>query len=246
MQHSTDNNLISIVIPVCNQSQELEKALDSILVQTHKNVEIIIVDDGSVDPVQRSAFSAQRSIPINLIRQENKGAPAARNRGFREAKGEYVIFWDADVVAQPEMLEKMLDSLRKHPEASYSYSDYSFGWKKMPAQKFAPAVLKKRNYIMSTSLIRREDYPESGWDESLKRFQDWDIWLTMLESKKIGVYIPELLFKVIPHKDGISTWLPKFAYKFPFRYLPILRNKVKGFEKSRAIVLSKHNLYKNS
>ena len=92
--------------------------------------------------------------------------------------------------------------------------------------------------------MRRNDFPY--FDKNLKRFQDWDLWLTMLEKNKIGIYIPEILFVVIPHKNGISFWLPAFAYKKPFSFLPGLRRKVKAFEDAKKIVMIKHNLISNS
>ena len=65
------------------------------------------------------------------------------------------------------------------------------------------------------SLIRRKDFPQSGWDESIKKLQDWDLWLQMLSEGKTGLWIPQVLFTIIPG-GHISTWLPAFAYKaFP-------------------------------
>ena len=230
------HDLISIIIPVYNHEAELRRALDSIFVQTYKNVEVIVVNDGSEKPLQLTNYNLQ------LLNQENKGAPAARNRGLKEAKGEYVIFWDADVVAEPDMLQKMHHVLYIHPEASYVYSDFYFGKRLMKAQKFSPEDLKQNNFIHSTSLIRTEALEGVTWDESLKRFQDWDLWLTLLKKEKIGIYIPEVLFKVTPRESGISTWLPSFAYKKPFRFLPGFAKRVGEYEEKKEIVMKKHGL----
>ncbi len=230
------HDLISIIIPVYNHEAELRHALDSIFLQTYKNIEVIVVNDGSQKPLQLTTYNLQ------LINQENKGAPAARNRGLREAKGDYVIFWDADVVAEPEMLEKMHHVLEIHPEASYVYSDFCFGDKLMKAQKFSAEALQKNNFIHSTSLIRKEAMEKIAWDESLKRFQDWDLWLTMLKKRKEGIYIPETLFKVVPRKTGISSWLPSFAYKKPFRFLPGFAKRVREYEEKKEIVMKKQGL----
>lgn len=236
--------LISIIIPVYNHEEALQKALDSIVRQTEKNVEVIIVDDGS-DVAVKCQMS---NVNCQVLRQAHSGAPAARNRGFRESKGEYVIFWDADVIAEPGMLQKMKTTLDAHPEASYAYSDFYFGRKKpfglahgkMPAQTFDPEALKKNNYINTTSLIRRS--AAIPWDESLKRFQDWDLWLTMLEQGKTGVWIPEYLFRAIPHKGGISTWLPSFAYRAPWNGLPFIRKRARRYEEAKEMVRKKHRL----
>jgi len=232
--------LISVIIPVYNHLPELKKALDSIKKQTYHNLEIIVVDDGSDEKVENKINKDEYPFDICIVRQENNGAPSARNKGFEMSKGEFVIFWDADIVGSREMLQKMHNVLTIHGEASYVYSDFCYGKRKMTAMKFDPEKLKKQNYIMTTSLIRRDDF--LYFDESLERFQDWDLWLSMLEKDKIGIYIPETLFFAIPHKNGISSYLPAFAYKKPWRWLPKIRQKVKEYNEARKIVLEKHNI----
>ncbi|MDP2693014.1 MAG: glycosyltransferase family A protein [bacterium] len=232
--------LISIIIPVYNHLSDLMKSLHSISNQTYQGIEVIVVDDGSDVEVSGKMDSKDFDFDLFIYRQENMGAPSARNKGFEMSKGEFVIFWDADVVATPEMLQKMHNVLTIHPEASYVYCDFYYGRKKMPAQKFDGDKLRQNNYIMTTSLIHRDDFPY--FDEKLKRFQDWDLWLTMLEKNKIGIYIPEFLFFVMPHKNGISGWLPSIAYKKPWSWLPGIKKKVKDYEIAKQIVLKKHSL----
>lgn len=232
--------LISIIIPVYNHLSELKQAMRSIKEQTYRPFEVIIVDDGSAEPVENQIDKREFEFALRFHRQVNRGAPVARNLGFKMSKGELVIFWDADVVAEVEMLQKMHNVLTIHPEASYVYSDFFYGKKKMRAEKFDADKLRGRNYIMTTSLMRREDFP--GYDEKLKRFQDWDLWLSMLKRGKTGIYIPEVLFRVSPHKNGISSWLPSFAYKKPWVWLPGIKEKVKEFEKAKKIIVDKYLL----
>ena len=235
------SSLISIIIPVYNHAATIERSFASIVKQVYRPIEVIVVDDGSTDDPspQFSVLSTQSrvaGVPLKIVRQENRGAGAARNRGFQESKGEYVIFWDADTVAEPEMLEKMATQLLQHPEASYAYSQFKFGWKTMRSQPFNIGDLKKCNYIDTTSLLRREDF--FGFDESLKRFQDWDLWLTLLEKGKKGIFIPEVLFKkIVSGRKGMSSWLPSGWYRLPWK-----SKKVKNYEAARMIVLSKHHL----
>ncbi|MBI5222268.1 MAG: glycosyltransferase family 2 protein [Candidatus Magasanikbacteria bacterium] len=242
--------LISIIIPVYNQAKELRLALDSIQKQTYRNLEVIVVDDGSKAKFSIFNFSASPAgrqfsidLPVQFVRQENTGAPAARNRGLEMAKGEYVIFWDADIVGRPEMLEKLKKKLNEHPEANFAYCNYLLSLvsylpaKKMPAREFDIGELKKNNYIHSTSLIRRKDAIK--WDESLKRFQDWDLWLTMAEQGKTGVLVDEYLFKIIS-QGTMSRWLPSFCYKKPFSWLPFVSKRVREYNEAKAIVSKKH------
>ncbi len=232
------HNLISIIIPVYNHAGALNQALVSIAKQTYEPIEVIIVDDGSKEKL--NIPSVKIGMYTKLIRQEHAGAPAARNRGLEEAKGEYVIFWDADVIGEPDMLEKMKRALDTNPHASYAYSNFLFGWKKMQGITFDPDVLKKINYIHSTSLIRKKDVVR--WDEALKKFQDWDLWLSMLKHHKKGVWVPEYLFLILPRQGGMSSWLPSFAYKKPWRYVPGIRGRVKKYEAARKIIQKKHQL----
>lgn len=225
--------LVSIIIPVFNRPETFRRSLDSALKQMYQDIEIIVVDDGS-----SPAIDVQHS-GVQLFRQENKGAPAARNFGFTKSKGDYVIFWDADLIAEPEMIEKMFKTLQNNLAASYVYCDFYFGGKKMPARPFAADALRNINYITMASLIRRADFP--GFDESLKKFQDWDVWLTMLEKNKTGVYMPEYLFSVEPG-GTMSTWLPKFMYRAPWKWLPGVRGKVEEYDEARRIIVEKHDV----
>ncbi len=228
-------SMISIIIPVYNHQAALEKALASIEMQTYQDLELIVVDDGSNQKLETS----NSKLEIVLHRQENKGAPAARNKGFELSKGEYVIFWDADVVGEPEMLEKMVSALEVNAEVSFVYANHYFGKKKMPGKHWSTQALKHNNYIHSTSLIRRESVV--SWDVSLKRFQDWDLWLSMVEAGRIGVWIDEYLFRV-DTGGTMSTWLPRIAYKKPWRWMPGIAGKVRKYEEARNVIIKKHGL----
>jgi len=229
--------MISIVIPVYNQADKIGKCLNSILKQSYPDYEIIIVNDGSTDKLSeiidafKPKFPAQK---FKFITQENRGANSARNRGSQDAAGEYIIFCDADIVISGEMFPKMLAALEKNPQASFVYSSHKFGFKVFRLWEFDAERLKQMPYIHTTSLIRKVDFP--GFDENIKRLQDWDLWLTMLENNKTGVWIDEILFTV-ESGGTMSNWLPSFAYRF-LTFLP----SVKKYAKSVGIIKNKHNL----
>lgn len=232
--------LISVIIPVYNHADALVQSLRTLEKQTYRPFEVVIVDDGSSIPVDEEQVRACLTQSVIVIRQENQGAPIARNNGFAVSRGEYVIFWDADIIAEPTMLEDMYVALQHNPDVSYAYSDFVFGKKKMKARVFDGERLKKINYITTTSLLRRNDF--FGFDPSLKKFQDWDLWLTLLNKKKIGTYVPKTLFRVLPHRGGISAWLPSFAYQAPFKWLPGISQEVKKYEEAKRIIKKKHSL----
>lgn len=234
------NELISVIIPVFNHAHTIECCLKSLEKQTYRLLEIIIVNDGSTDDFDLviKKIKAHTTVPLKIISQNNAGAGAARNAGFKEAKGEYVIFWDADTVAKPKMLERLKRQLDVNQNASYAYCQFKFGWKTMHSQNFNVNDLKRYNYIDTTSLIRRSALPEKPFDEPLKRFQDWDLWLTLAEQNKTGTFVPEVLFtKIVGGRKGISSWLPSFVYQLWWK-----SSAVKKYDEAKKIVLIKHGL----
>lgn len=230
-----DKPIISVIIPVFNHCGEIGPCLDSIYRQTLQDYEIIVVNDGSTDAFDRAI--APHLNKITLISQKNLGANAARNRGFDESAGDYVIFCDADVQMFPDMLDAMLQSLNDRPECSYAYSSFKFGFKLFKLFPFDDKTLRKMNFIHTTSLIRRADFPRFG--DNIARLQDWDLWLTMLKNGKRGWWIDEILFTVkTRHRHNMSEWLPSFAYSKLFGFLP----SVKKFRAAEKIIKLKHNL----
>jgi glycosyltransferase involved in cell wall biosynthesis len=230
--------MISIIIPVYNQADKLGKCLESIKRQTFDNYEIIVVNDGSRDNAGAVAEKYKQlfGLKFTYIDQENQGPCAARNRGAAAAKGELLIFCDADIEMKPEMLAKMKETLALHSEASYAYSSFYWDWKLFKLWPFDAEKLKKMPYITTTSLMRREHFP--SFDVKIKKFNDWDLWLTMLEQGHIGIWIDEPLFKV--NAGGfqtMSSWVPSFAYKL----LPFLPS-VKKYKRAMAIIKDKHKL----
>ena len=230
--------MISVIIPCYQDSESISRCLDSVFGQTVKDVEIIVVDDGSTDDL-RAALRPYAG-RVQVIRQENRGGNAARNRGFAVSKGEFVMFCDADMRLRRDALEKLLTALATHPEAAYAYSSFRFGWKLFRSGPFDPAHLRRVNFISTTSLIRRASFP--GFDESLRRFQDWDLWLTMLERGATGVWVPMTLFRAEVKRGRISAWLPKDLYRVPWRRLGWLPKRIDDYEKAALIVRRKHGI----
>ncbi len=232
--------LISVIIPIYNQANVLRRSLCSLLRQSYRPLEVIVVNDGSTDnfsEVMGNILAEEKfkELKIKVINQANQGGCSARNHGFSESTGRFVIFWDADTIAKPKMLMTMYQALLNSPEASWAYSQFCFGWKKMRGAEFDVELLEKNNYIDVTSLIRRDAVVP--FDEKLKRFQDWDLWLTLASTGKSGVFIPKVLYKKITNPVGISSWLPSFFFKLPWK-----TSKVEKYEAAAEMVRRKHGL----
>ncbi len=232
--------MISVIIPVYNQAEKLKQTLISLNNQTYRDLEVIIVNDGSTDNPEKTftdfLAANQSELSFSYFNQVNLGAPAARNHGFRESKGDFLFFCDADAVLEPNALEILLGVLIQYPGASYAYPSFKWGKKLFKGRPFDANALMKEPYIHTMALIRRSDFPEVAWDESIKKFQDWDLWLTMLENNKVGIFVDSFLFTVAPG-GTISSWLPSFAYKL-FPFLPA----VKKYKAAKAVIYAKHHL----
>ncbi|MFA6393385.1 MAG: glycosyltransferase family A protein [Patescibacteria group bacterium] len=235
--------VISVVIPLYNQASELDTVLKSLIGQSFRDFEVIVVDDASKDNpdeaflIWKDKFN-RAEIGFLLIKHErNLGAPAARNAGFRASTGKYLFFCDADARLEKDALEIFIETLLKNPGAAFAYSSFKFGRKIFRLFPFSEEKLKEMPYIHTMSLIRREDFP--GFDESLKKFQDWDLWLNITGKGRIGIFIDRVLFRVKPG-GTMSSWLPSFAYKL-MPFLPA----VKRYNRALKIIKKKYGLGKS-
>jgi glycosyltransferase involved in cell wall biosynthesis len=232
--------MISVIIPIYNQADKIAATLDSLIKQSYQDLEIIIVNDGShdgLDLVLENYFKKiETKIPFMVVHQVNSGAPAARNFGFKKSRGAYLFFCDADAVLDYQALEIMLQNLNEHPEVAYVFSSFLWGKKLFRLEEFSEEKLKQMPYIHTMSLMRRECFPALGWDINIKKLQDWDLWLTMLEAGQRGFWINQILFKVTPG-GHISSWLPAAAYSL-FPFLP----SVQKYNAAVKIIKTKHHL----
>ena len=120
MIDQVEPSLVSIIIPCYNQAHFLPDAIESALAQTHRKVEVIVVDDGSPDS---TAEVVARYPEVRCVRQENRLVAEARNAGFRASSGEYVLFLDADDRLTPNAVEAHLLCFAEHPEAGFVVGD---------------------------------------------------------------------------------------------------------------------------
>ncbi|MBI2551217.1 glycosyltransferase family 2 protein [Candidatus Uhrbacteria bacterium] len=231
---------ISLIIPAYQHARTLPRCLENLLAQTRRPEEIIVVDDGSTDGT--SEILRPYAVKVNIIRQENRGSNRARMNGFAASMGDLICFCDADALFVPDALETLETALQEHPEASYAYSGFRFGWKRFPSYPFDPTRLREMNYVHTSALIRRDHFP--GFDPTIRRLQDWDLWLTMLEQGHRGIFVPRELFKIIDGhgRKGISQWQPSFLYKIPWRRIGWMPRSIREYEEAREVVRRKHKI----
>lgn len=215
-----ESPLISVIIPTYNRANFLHQAIESVLAQTYKNWELIIVDDGSTDNTSELVrkFTDKRII---YLYQENRGASAARNKGIQKAKGEYIAFLDSDDAWLSRKIEKQLDIFkisRFNPGvvcAGVQYIDYNGtpqNQKKLPKYRgniFKQLLRKNIAGIGSTMLVKRECFEKCGlFDENLPSRVDLDILIRISRHFTVD-YMPEVLTLERIHEERITADIEK-------------------------------------
>ena len=194
---------VSIIVPTFNRGRILPRAIASVLNQTFRDYELIIVDDASTDDTGEivRGYSDER---IRYIRHErNQGAPAARNTGLRQAKGEYVAFLDSDNEWLPEKLHRQLELFQTVgsavgvvyannkvvDETSNTETEWAFGLKGNLYKEF----LQRPFMDFITPLVRRECFDKIGlMDERVPSYQEWDTFLRISRYFEFD-FVPEVL-----------------------------------------------------
>lgn len=210
---------ISIIIPVYNGEKTIKQTIESVLNQTFKDIEIIVINDGSTDTTVDIVKSIADS-RLQIFSYENAGLAATRNRGIRKAKGEFISFLDADDLWTPDKLEDQYKALKANPQAGVAYSwtnyiDHSGNLVRAGRRvKFTGWVYEQMligNFLENGSnpLIRSQILKEVGdFDESLSAAEDWDMWLRLCATHKFAcVEKPQVLYRVSP--NSMSTKLKK-------------------------------------
>jgi len=136
---------VSVIIPTYNGSAWLAETIASVTSQTYQDFEIIVVDDGSPEPVQQCLPSEPR---LRFLQQKNAGTSASRNNALALARGEYIAFLDHDDKWQAEKLEKQVDLLDRYPEVGFTFCDYvSFGSDDIRPNGFSRGSLSRLPFI---------------------------------------------------------------------------------------------------
>jgi len=115
------SDLVSVIIPTYNRAMDCRRAVESVLAQSHREVEVIVVDDGSEDATRVAVDGLDPRVVY--LRQENAGVVAARNRGIAAAQGDYIAFLDSDDLFQPWKLEVQLATLHFYPQVGMVWTD---------------------------------------------------------------------------------------------------------------------------
>ena len=218
--------LVSIIIPCYNQAQFLNETVDSVLSQTYKKIEIIIVNDGSPDNVEIEANIIINKNPqknIKILNKINGGIASARNYGIQHSKGEFILPLDADDKIHPEMIEKCLSLLLENPDISIAYTDYEhFGDVEITVQtsEYNFDVLYSEKCLhTATAVYKKQAWIDAhGYNENMIwGMEDWEFWINCGKNNHKGKRIPEPLFYYrtrLNEETRIKTANSKFEVLF--------------------------------
>jgi len=212
---------VSIIIPCYNQAHYLPEAINSALAQSYKNIEIIVVNDGSTDKTS----SVARQFNVQLIEQGNKGLAAARNTGIKASSGEWILPLDADDKIHPDFISKTIgrgDIVATLIETFGSEHRYfKFG----RDQPFHSDFLKM-NQVAYCSLYKREVWNKiSGYDENMKDgYEDWDFWL---RATREGYRVKRVMEFLFYYRRGVNI-LYNHAYRNHNKIIEYMEGKHPG------------------
>ena len=227
---------ISIITPCYNTGEIFRDTFVSVQAQSFQNWEWIIVDDGSPDAeaMERLAAIVSGDERIRIVRQENGGTAAARNTGFRNAKGRYICLLDHDDMLEPTYLEKCAWFLDSYPEFAFCnsynvfFGEQNFLWTR--------GFEQNRNYLRANSappfaVIRRSAWEEcGGFDDTIRiLYEDWDFWLKMANSGHWGYTIPEYLQWYRKLGSGRYEQILQSGYEHE-EFARVMQNKYPGLE----------------
>ncbi|MDR2934256.1 MAG: glycosyltransferase [Candidatus Adiutrix sp.] len=208
--------LVSVIIPTFNRAWSLGRAIDSVLAQDYRPLELIVVDDGSTDETSRLLAPLAAKGRLRLLGQPNRGVSAARNAGLAAAQGSLLAFLDSDDEWLPGKLEAQVEFLEHHPEQGLVQTQerwYRGGRRVNPGRRhrklagdiFIPS-LSLCLISPSAVMLRRELLDEAGlFDEDLPAAEDYDLWLRILARHPAGLIDRELVIRHGGRPDQLSA-----------------------------------------
>ena len=191
---------VSVVVPVYNLKHFLKECVNSIVSQTYKNIEIILVDDGSTDGSDVLCdFLAKQDDRIKVFHNTNHGVSYTRNYGIKKSTGEYILPVDGDDIISAKYVEKAVDVLEKDEKIGIVYCEANFFGDRNGRWNLPEFTLQRmllNNVIFVSALFRKDDWKKVGGysEEMVTGIEDYDFWLSILELKRSVYRIPEVLF----------------------------------------------------
>lgn len=209
--------MISVIIPCFNSELFIVRAIESVLKQTYKNYEIIVVDNNSSDNTTGIIYDYMKRCPnkIKVLHEYKKGAPAARNKGLYEAKGEWIQFLDSDDELLPDKLKQQIEVADSSEADVVTGSSYIYkvinnklykSLRKVESDDVWKGLLTSKLGITSANLWKRKALlAVEGWDENKSSSQEYDLLFRMLKNNSNISFCPVPLTIVHINPNSISN-----------------------------------------
>jgi glycosyltransferase involved in cell wall biosynthesis len=203
----SERPLITIIVVCHDCGAYVGEAIESALAQTYDNVEVLVIDNGSTD--DSPAVIARYADRVRVISQSQSSLERAFNRAVSGARGVYVARLDADDVLEPRYLEALWSALARSPDAAYAYCRPMLFGARAGAMRCLPFsayfLIRRTNFVNASALTLGADLlAVGGYAEDLGEhaFEDWDLWLRLLERGRRGTYVREPLLRWRRHEGG--------------------------------------------
>lgn len=242
--------LVSIILPTYNRAHKIPNSIESLIAQTFRNFELIVVDDGSQDNTEQIIDDfRKKDSRIRYVRHpQRKGANAARNRGVREAKGRYIAFQDSDDQWLPHKLSVQIDAIRNTGvQASFTsfwriqgqkqtHIPKSYRQIKPGIHSFHTDLLEGNFIALPTFVVEKSLFQRTGgFDEGLSRLQDWELFLRLSKLTDF-IYINEALVNAYCGSDSITA--KRRLYRTSMEY--IIKKHQQDFEAHPVALVIQH------
>jgi len=210
---------VSVILPCYNGARWISQAIKSVLAQTYKDFELLVIDDGSTDNSREIVSSYLHDGRVRYIYQENRGFSGAINRGIKESKGDFIGFIGQDDLWLPYKLELQMRYFSKHRNVDLVHSSYfvidsegrvigirNVGIPNVSSKRELIEELFLRNFIgFETVLVKKRCFDEVGFfDERMVGFSDHDMWIRIAGKFNICGYIRKPLVKKRIHESQLS------------------------------------------
>jgi glycosyltransferase involved in cell wall biosynthesis len=204
----TSKPLVSVILPVYNSEKYLSHSISSILGQTYKHLELIVINDGSTDRTEEIAAQYAETDPrIIYCSQENAGPSSARNTGIKRSSGVYIAYQDSDDSSYPMRLERQVEFLEDNPTVAMVYTGVLRRLKNGRVERLKPMPFDRlrllhENFVACGSVMHRNEvFDKVGyWNEKI----DWDLWIRISEKYLIRE-MNEILYEYTVRDDSVSV-----------------------------------------
>src|SRR5690606_3223234 len=203
--------IVSIIIPTFNNRSTIRETLESVYDQTYSNIEVVIVDDGSTDGSMDDILAYIHEKPsCKLLTQLNQGPSSARNLGFENSTGTYIIFLDADDILASTYVEECINAFLSHPTLGIVYAQTHLIERQIGVfnlSDYSPTTIMHQNCFPICAMIKADIFRKIGmFDTNLRYGEDWEMWIryTQENNRIHKIERPLFFYRKRLSKDSIS------------------------------------------